>query len=137
MLLLLLLTFALPSHGGEATLTIKQSKFNIELAVTKEERKKGLMGRQSLPYNQGMLFVYDEPRIISFWMKNTLIPLDILFFDANGELLEIIPQAQPCKHFLCPTYTNKTPASFVLEIPAGSTSKHNIVPGDVFTLETP
>ena len=72
----------------------------IELADDAAERAQGLMGRTEMPAGQGMLFVYETPRPASFWMKNTLIPLDMLFFDARGVLRHIHENARP--HDLTP-----------------------------------
>ena len=67
----------------------------VEIADTPAERAQGLMGRESLAPGAGMLFVYESPRPASFWMKNTLIPLDMLFFDAAGVLRSVHAQARP------------------------------------------
>jgi uncharacterized membrane protein (UPF0127 family) len=72
-----------------------QARFTVELADDEEERARGLMHRESLPRSSGMLFVYPEPRLAGFWMKNTLIPLDMLFFDENGMLTKLHSNAQP------------------------------------------
>ena len=69
--------------------------FNVEVADTPQSRSVGLMHRVSLPRNHGMLFIFDAPGTVSFWMKNTLIPLDILFFDADGILVHKKDRATP------------------------------------------
>lgn len=75
-------------------ITIGDKKYKVEIADTPEKQKKGLMGRESLPENQGMLFIYDEPQDLSYWMKNTLISLDIIFIDDDMEVVSV-KQGQP------------------------------------------
>jgi uncharacterized membrane protein (UPF0127 family) len=70
-------------------------RFQVEVVDTADERAEGLMRRESLPRFSGMLFVYERPQPVAFWMKNTLIPLDMLFFDAEGRLVRVKGQAQP------------------------------------------
>lgn len=72
-----------------------QARFVIELADDPEERATGLMHRETLPQSAGMLFVYPSPRLAGFWMKNTLIPLDMLFLDATGTVRKIHHMAKP------------------------------------------
>ncbi|WP_411339720.1 DUF192 domain-containing protein [Sphingopyxis sp. J-6] len=106
----LALSFALPmaacsSHGNGAEqaatipLTIaadeKLHKFNVEVARTAEEQQQGLMFRTSLPAGGGMLFPFEKPRIASFWMKNTLIPLDMIFVRADGSIDRIAENTIP------------------------------------------
>lgn len=71
------------------------ARFSVELAVTPEERAQGLMHRDVLPRSAGMLFVYPEPQRVAFWMKNTLIPLDLLFIDPTGTVRHIHHRAIP------------------------------------------
>ena len=75
-------------------ITIGDKKYKVEIADTPEKQKKGLMGRESLPEDQGMLFIYDEPQDLSYWMKNTLISLDIIFIDDDMEVVSV-KQGQP------------------------------------------
>lgn len=128
---LMLLCFS-NSFASDSELIINNTVFGVELAITPEERKNGLQHRKNLDHNQGMLFIYPEPRIISFWMKHTLITLDILFFDSNGQLLEAFDEVPPCTISPCKKYTNQKPSQFVLEIPGGIRKKLKIVIGDSF-----
>ncbi len=72
-----------------------QAEFGIELAITPQEQAQGLMFRESMPQFNGMLFINERPRRVSFWMKNTLIPLDILFIDETGVVKTIKHSATP------------------------------------------
>lgn len=75
-------------------ITIGDKKYKVEIADTPEKQKKGLMGRESLPSDQGMLFIYDEPQDVSYWMKDTSILLDIIFIDDDMEVVSV-KQGQP------------------------------------------
>ncbi len=113
----------LPVKVGSAT-------FQVELAKTASERAKGLMFRPELPAGQGMLFV-QEPGPAAFWMKNTLIALDLLYFDAKGQLVQIIAEASPCTTPTCPIYSSKaTTIRYILEINAGEAARRGIQVGD-------
>lgn len=128
---LLLMTEA---FAAEALISINDHLFEVELAVTREERGQGLMHRGALAPNQGMLFVYPGPQIVSFWMKQTLIPLDILFFDREGRLVQFFEDVQPCRVSPCKTYTNTEPAQYVLELPAGSAKNIRLTVGNSFEI---
>ena len=101
--------------------------FYIEEADTAEKAKKGLMFRESMPENAGMTFTLTKPGVLKMWMKNTLIPLDMLFYDENFVIVEIIEGAKPMDLTLIgPDY----PVKGVIEINAGSVQKFNLVKGD-------
>ncbi|VAV94984.1 FIG007785: exported protein [hydrothermal vent metagenome] len=72
-----------------------QARFSIELADDAEERAEGLMFRENLPKNAGMLFMYPEPKQVAFWMKNTMIPLDMIFLDKTGTVKRVHSMAKP------------------------------------------
>jgi uncharacterized membrane protein (UPF0127 family) len=118
------------AFAKEATVIINHHRFQVELAVTIEQHQKGLQRRESLAPDQGMLFVFPEPRPASFWMKDTLIPLDILFFDVDGKVVQIFHNAQPCEFSPCKIYASGEPVRHVLELPAGSAKKASIMLGN-------
>lgn len=106
------------------------SKINLELAVTNEEIAQGLMFRPSLPEDRGMLFLFQQDRFPSFWMKNTIIPLDLVFLDRTGRVVDVIEDARPCAADPCPQYIPDAPARAVLELSVGSVQRHDLKPGD-------
>lgn len=132
---LLGLCLGLPMAGNlhaaeQARVRVGPAAFRVELAQTQEERRRGLMFRRHLPADQGMLFI-QPPARAEFWMKNTLIPLDMLYFDAAGTLLQIVPEAQPCRQQDCPTYPSTSPAvGYILEIKGGEAARQAIAVGD-------
>ena len=90
----------------------------VEIADTYEERQQGLMNRDYLEMGKGMLFVFDQQKSLSFWMKNTLIPLDIIFFNSRGEFVSWQSMV-PCEADPCRSYLSDGPARYALEVPAG------------------
>lgn len=108
--------------------------FAIEVADTDETRARGLMFRRDLPAGQGMLFVYPRPQQVSFWMRNTLIPLDMIFMDARGEIRHIHPNARPLDETPIPGALPGDPDParlFVLEIAGGEAARLGLRPGQV------
>jgi hypothetical protein len=87
------------------------------------------MFRPSLAENRGMFFLFNRPRLPAFWMKNTLIPLDLVFLDPSGNVVEVIDNVPPCAADPCPNYPPSKPAQAVLEINAGSAAAHGIEAG--------
>lgn len=120
--------------GPRATLP-NGSVIALELAITQEEIGQGLMFRPSLPDDRGMLFLFEVERVPSFWMKNTMIPLDLLFLDGDGEVTEIMENAQPCAAEPCPQYIPSSAAWAVLEVAAGFAARHELSAGDSIAFE--
>ncbi len=121
--------------GTACTSNLETTKVNVagieiiaEIADDDSERAIGLMNKTSLPEGSGMLFVWNDERQRSFWMKNTLIPLDMIFISANGTIVDMTTM-QPCKSLLCESYKSK-PAKYVLEVNAGFAEKNNVKLGD-------
>ncbi len=95
-----------------------------ELAVTEEARARGLMFRDGIGDDQGMLFVFEDEDIHSFWMKNMRFPIDILWLDRDRRIVHIEAAIPPCPRDPCPSYTPAAAAAYVLELKAGSVEKH-------------
>ena len=109
-------------------------KVRVELAKTAQELEIGLMNRDSLEANRGMFFIFSSEQPRNFWMKDTLIPLDIIFISSTGRVNEMTTQ-KPCPEIgICPVYESKSPARYVLEINAGQAEKWNITAGDIVEL---
>lgn len=109
-------------------LQIGNEKIRVEIADTEEKTARGLMFRKSLPDGEGMLFVFPDEQVRSFWMKNTFIPLDIGYFDREKKLIDI-QQMEPVKTELqveITTYPSKGPAMYALEVPKGWFSRKKI-----------
>ena len=109
------------SGGGRAF------SFDVEFATTPEQQSLGLMHRAELPKGAGMLFVYKPPRRIAMWMKNTLVPLDMLFAGRSGTIFFIKQNAQPLSEDLIPA---PGVVGYVLELPAGTVKDLGIQVGD-------
>ncbi|MGY6275964.1 DUF192 domain-containing protein [Methylomonas sp. MgM2] len=110
-------------------------QIKVEIADTHQRRKTGLMHRPSLPENSGMLFVYQDSAIRGVWMKNTLIPLDVLFLSDNGKVVSMLHNLQPCGKEPCPISVSTENARYMLEVTAGSIDKHHIGIGDMLLLD--
>jgi len=108
--------------------------YSVEYAVTMEEKAQGLMNRLSIPENHAMLFINGYPRETYFWMRNTLVPLDMLFFDADKRLVHIEHNAIP--HDESPRGTD-IPVCYVLEINGGQAASLNIANGAIFFANLP
>jgi uncharacterized membrane protein (UPF0127 family) len=121
------------SPGGleQVPLTIKTAKgsasFTVEVAQTPEQQSQGLMYRQSLAPDRGMIFPRDPPGDASFWMKNTLIPLDLIFIRSDGTIARIAEKAVPMSLDPIPSLE---PVGAVLEIVGGRSAELGIKPGD-------
>ena len=102
---------------------------NIEIADTFDERQSGLMFRDHLDENDGMLFIFDEEGYYPFWMKNTLIPLDMIWISEDLRVVDIL-HANPCKQDPCKSYKPSGNAKYVVEVNQNFTTKNNINIGD-------
>lgn len=122
-----------PASARNPRVTLRGHSFSVEIAATPAEQEHGLMDRTSMPADHGMLFVFADVQPRTFWMKDTLIPLDILFFDDAHRLVTIRADVPPCKADPCPTYPSTAPARYVLELNAGTAAKLGLREGDVIT----
>jgi uncharacterized membrane protein (UPF0127 family) len=111
-------------HGSDGPVRV-----TVEEADTPAERAHGLMGRTSLGTDEGMVFVFDGPTDGSFWMKDTLIPLSIAFWDEEGRIVGI-RDMEPCTADPCPTYGSPEPYVGALEVDQGFFAQHGVVIGD-------
>lgn len=106
-----------------------EARFAVEIADDVQERAQGLMHREHLPSSAGMLFVYDEPQPLSFWMRNTLIPLDLIFVDQTGTVQTIHHSAQPLDE--TPIPGGASDLTHVLEINGGLAKAMGITVGSM------
>ena len=120
-----------PSGLQQVPLTIQSAtgthKFTVEVARSQEEQAQGLMNRQSLAPDRGMIFPYDPPQQVAFWMKNTLIPLDMVFIGADGKIGRIAANTTPMSLDPVPSVD---PVSAVLEIAGGRAAELGLKEGD-------
>jgi uncharacterized membrane protein (UPF0127 family) len=103
------------------------ARFRVELALTPEEQARGLMFREELARMAGMLFVYDRVQPLAFWMRNTLIPLDMIFLDETGTVIDVHAEAIPLDET---PIRSDAPGLAVLEINGGMAKRLGIGPGD-------
>lgn len=113
------------------SVTLQDHRFTVEVANTPTEQAHGLMDRTAMAADHGMLFVFQDSEPRTFWMKDTLIPLDILFFDDAHRLVTILKDVPPCKADPCPVYPSGKPARYVLELNAGTATRIDAHTGDV------
>ena len=107
------------------------ARFRVEVATTPEAWNRGLMDRSILAPDAGMLFIFPEAAPRSFWMMNTLIPLDMLFADSTGRIVNLHENTIPCQPpRRCPPYSTTAPVQYVLEIAAGRARALGIRAGD-------
>ena len=123
-----------PVGKGPRVLMPSGAVYSVEVARTPEETSQGLMYRESLPPRTGMIFLFTDSAPHNFWMKNTMIPLDIIWLDAAGKVIFVSANTPPCKSDPCPTYGPNTPAPIVLEIAGGMAAKEGVVAGATLRL---
>jgi len=113
---------------------IKGHEFKVKAAGEGFSGHRGLMLQFGLPKDEGMLFVLEKQALQSFWMKNMLFPIDMIFIDENMTVADINRNAQPCSGERCPSYPSSAPAKYVLEVNAGTCDSLNIRVGDAVLL---
>jgi uncharacterized membrane protein (UPF0127 family) len=140
---LILATLVLAACGGDeepggSRVVISTSTgdvpVQVEVADDEDERARGLMGRTELEENAGMVFLFPEETRGAFWMKNTLIPLSIAFYDADGRILRILDM-EPCREDPCPLYEPGVAYRGALEVNRGAFERWGVREGDRLSLE--
>ncbi|HXH08059.1 MAG TPA: DUF192 domain-containing protein [Vicinamibacterales bacterium] len=147
---LAILVAALASAGGTAAQWASprgevvfpdRTRVRVEIADTEAKRARGLMFRERLAEQEGMIFLFEKPGFYPFWMQNCLIPLDIIWLDAGGRIVSIAESLPPCRlpgcdppcgSYECPTYAPAagTEAIYVVEVAAGFVKRHKVKTGD-------
>src|ERR1700692_755578 len=135
-ILLLFSAFIMLQIGKTSTppakVTIDNHTYSVEVATTTAEQQQGLSGKNSLPQDQGMLFVFKTPGLYAFWMKGMKFPLDIIFIKDNKivSISKNVPVPKDAKETNLPIYTSAAPANRALEINAGQATTYDFQKGD-------
>lgn len=122
---------------GNVILTNSQGQdlyVNAEIADTPIKISRGLMNRTSLEPNAGMLFTLSKERRYSVWMKNMLIPIDVMYISGDGNIVDIKHELQPCKTPICPNYKSSSPIKYALEVNSGYAKQNNLNIGNKVTI---
>ena len=120
----------LENNNNISEICFENKCFDVEIADTSEKRERGLMNREYLELNSGMLFLFEEENKYSFWMKNVLISLDIIWIDQNKKVVFIKENAEPCKTEECESFKSDNKALYVLEMNGGLAEKIELNIGD-------
>jgi len=128
LILVLALAAAVPPSAPVCVMP-EGTRVHLELALSDEEKQLGLMFRDVLPADHGMLFIFDADGPLDFWMKNTFISLDFVWVSAAGEVVDVRAGVPPCRSDPCATYGSGKPARAVLEVNAGFAAAHGVRPG--------
>ena len=118
------------TDDGHIRLSVGGQQFDVELAVTPEQRREGLMYRERLGEREGMLFVFDQEQMLTFWMRNTPLPLSIAFIDARGVIVHITDMVP----FSEVPVSSRFPARFALEVNQGAFARAGVAVGDLVQL---
>ncbi|RTE87162.1 MULTISPECIES: DUF192 domain-containing protein [Gammaproteobacteria] len=100
----------------------------VELAITQSQRARGLMYRENVPLGQGMLFIYERPRVLGFWMLNTLVALDIAYINSQNRIVQV-GHMEPCENNYCPAFESDVPVAQALEMASGEFARLGIQVG--------
>jgi uncharacterized protein len=126
--------YAQPANTIDLYFNGQATPINAELAITQTQREQGLMFRRQLAANKGMLFVFPASQAIAVWMKNTLIALDIVFLNEDGQIIDIAADVPPCRETPCPIYRSIGKARYMLEISAGLARQYDLKVGQKINL---
>jgi uncharacterized membrane protein (UPF0127 family) len=135
LLSMLMIAACTACSAGGPSVELGGKRFSVEIADTREKQALGMMYRDHMPSDEGMLFIFQNEAPRSFWMKNTRIPLDILYFDKDLKMVSASLDAQPCRVSRCPSYPSVVPAMYVLELNGGTASELGVGPGDRLSLD--
>lgn len=124
-----------PVAAGPRVILPDNFAYSVEIAAEPELRAQGLMYRDQLRPATGMLFFFPTDGDYGFWMKNTLIPLDMIWLDSERKVVHIKNDVPPCRIEECPSYDPGVPSRYVLELAAGEAAKHRLTVGDVLRFE--
>lgn len=135
LLLSFLVLLSAAACSSTPTVSLRGHVFKVEIADSDAERTRGLMYRDQMAADAGMLFLFERQEAQAFWMKNTRIPLDILYFDQSWILVGWSLNTPPCSlGNNCPSYPSQAPARYVLELNAGTAERIGAKFGDLLTL---
>jgi uncharacterized membrane protein (UPF0127 family) len=123
-----------PAASGPRVVLPSGKAVAVEIARTDPERTQGLMFRESLPKDAGMLFLFDTAEARPFWMKNCHFPLDIVHLSPDGTVVDVLANVPPCAADPCPSYAPKAASTTVLELNAGAAAANGVVPGATLKL---
>ena len=132
LLLVFIAIFLFFRSKNQNQVCFKGSCFDVELAITAEKRTYGLMFKKELGADKGMLFIFEDEKEHSFWMKNVLIPLDIIWINKEKKVVFISKNNQPCKDDNCPSINPDKKAQYVLELNGGTADKIDLKVADSF-----
>jgi uncharacterized membrane protein (UPF0127 family) len=127
--------FSINFKDGEVVFLSQNMTFSVEIASTKRQRNLGLMFRKNLAHNNGMLFIFEQEERQRVWMKDTLIPLDVIFISTQEKIVSIIKDLKPCMSHSCRIFISPEKAKYMLEIMAGTVQKKGIKIGQQLSLD--
>ena len=128
-------TVAPVAAAGPKVILPNNFAYTVEISADPELRAQGLMYRDQLRPATGMLFFFPVDGEYGFWMKNTMIPLDVIWIDAARKVVHIAPDVPPCRIEECPSYDPGAPARYVLELAGGESARQGLKVGDVLRFE--
>jgi uncharacterized protein len=126
-----------PAQAGDWPQILFPDGFAVKVEVASDDptREQGLMYRNSLADDRGMIFLFPQNGEFAFWMKNTLIPLDMIWIDEGKRIVHIASNVPPCKADPCPSYPPGVQARYVLEVAAGVAAKHHLANGNILRFQ--